>query len=149
MQIHELKPTHKNKEKKRIGRGVTRGKTSGRGHKGQKARAGAKIRPAMRDVIKRIPKKRGHGIGRSQAVVSEKTRPQEVGLGQLNDVFENGDQVTPNSLIQKGLVDKKSGKTPTVKILGNGELNKKLEVTNCFVSASAKESIEKVGGEIL
>lgn len=61
MQLHQVQPTHKNKSKKRIGRGGKRGTYSGRGMKGQKSRAGRKIRPAVRDLIQRTPKLRGTG----------------------------------------------------------------------------------------
>lgn len=61
MQLHTLKPLHSGRSKKRIGRGGKRGTYSGRGQKGQKSRAGRKIRPAMRDLIQRIPKLRGAG----------------------------------------------------------------------------------------
>ena len=60
MQLHEIKPTHKLKTKKRVGRGGKKGTYSGRGVKGQKSRAGAKIRPEIRDLIKKMPKKRGY-----------------------------------------------------------------------------------------
>ena len=66
MQLHQLQPKHSKKRKKIVGRGGKRGKTSGRGHKGQKARAGHRIRPEERDAIKKIPKKRGHGKNRAR-----------------------------------------------------------------------------------
>ncbi len=62
MQLHELQPKHQLTKKRRIGRGHSRGNYSGRGIKGQKARAGSRIRPALRDLIKTIPKKRGIGF---------------------------------------------------------------------------------------
>lgn len=148
MQIHELKPEHKNKKSKRVGRGVTRGKTSGRGHKGQKARAGANIRPAARDMIKKIPKKRGHGVNRAKTVNVDKPAPAEVKIAELENNFENGEQVTPKSLVAKSVVKKKGGRIPPVKILDGGEVNKELAVSGCGVSSSAKDKIEKVGGEI-
>ena len=75
MQLHELKPTKARKSVKRIGRGGKRGKTSGRGTKGQKARAGNSMRPEMRDIIKKLPKLRGHGKNRALTVNNERVRP--------------------------------------------------------------------------
>lgn len=72
MQIHNLKKENKNKKNQKVGRGGKRGKTSGRGHKGQNARAGNKKRPAIRDVIKKLPKQRGYRFNsRRKAVIVE------------------------------------------------------------------------------
>ena len=68
MQIHNLKRTHKNKKDRIVGRGGKHAKTSGRGGKGQTARAGHRVRPAMRDIIKKLPKLRGHGKNRAKSV---------------------------------------------------------------------------------
>jgi large subunit ribosomal protein L15 len=148
MQLHQLKRKTKIKSKKRVGRGGLRGKTSGRGHKGQKARAGHRIRPEIRDMIKRIPKLRGHGVNRSRTVNSSVVKPIPVNLSILNEVFSDGDKISPKEFVAKGLVSKKKGKFPIVKILGTGEISKKLEVSKCAVSKSAKEKIEKAGGII-
>ncbi|MEX0917209.1 MAG: uL15 family ribosomal protein [Candidatus Paceibacterota bacterium] len=147
MQLHTLKPTTKRDTKKRIGRGGKRGKTSGRGTKGQRARSGGAPRPEMRDVIKRIPKLRGHGINRAQTVIGGKEKVQAVNVGVLEKM--EGTEVSPKILLAQGFVSRAKGKTPQVKILGSGELSKKISVKNCAVSASAREKIEKVGGEIL
>lgn len=132
MQLHELKPTHKIKKKKRVGRGGKRGTYSGRGIKGQKARAGAKIRPALRDFIKKIPKKRGYRFeGR------KKEKPQIINLKDLEKYFKEGEVVNPEALLKKGLVSKiKGGKMPIVKILGQGTVTKRLKIENCLVSKS-------------
>ena len=142
-QLHTVKPTTKNKTKKRIGRGGRRGAYSGRGIKGQKARAGRKIRPALRDIIKRIPKKRGY---RFQSL---KENPAVLNLKELEKKFENNAKITPQTLLEAGLLKKKKGRLPPVKLLASGELTKKLLVSGCRISQSAKEKIEKAGGEIL
>jgi len=147
MQLHELKPTQKRQSAKRIGRGGKRGKTSGRGHKGQKARAGNSTRPEMREIIKKIPKLRGHGINRAKTVNADKRPATVVNVAAL-EVLENGTEVTPKTLVAAGIVATVRKKAPVVKILGNGDLTKKLAVKNCQVSKTAKEKIEKAGGSV-
>ncbi len=141
MQLNTLKRKTPNQKKKTIGRGGTRGKTSGRGTKGQNARAGHKKRPQLRDIIKKLPKLRGYRFN------STVDKPAVVNVGALN-VFENGAVVTPASLFAMDLVRKVDGQIPMMKILGTGEITKKLTIEKCVVSASAKAKIEKVGGEI-
>ena len=148
MQLHELKPTSPRKSAKRIGRGGKRGKTSGKGHKGQKARAGNSTRPEMRDIIKKIPKLRGHGINRAKTVNADKVLPTVINVAALEAKLETGAAVNPKALVAAGIVASRRKKAPVVKILGNGELTKKFVVTDCQVSASAKEKIEKAGGSI-
>lgn len=148
MQLHELKPTKKRVTKKRIGRGGKRGKTSGRGHKGQKARAGNSTRPEMRDIIKKLPKLRGHGVNRADTVNAERKQAKPVNVSVLEAHFEAGADVNPKSIVAIGILRKVRGRAPMVKILGNGDLSKKLKVTNCMVSSSAKEKIEKAGGSV-
>jgi large subunit ribosomal protein L15 len=148
MQLHELKRKTKTKSKKRVGRGGLRGKTSGRGHKGQNARAGHRVRPEIRDMIKKLPKLRGHGVNRSRTVNSSVVKPTPINLTVLEENFSNGDKVNPKVLVSVGLVDKKKGKLPKVKILGVGTLSKKLEVSNCAISESAKAQVEKAGGKV-
>ncbi|MCR4306438.1 MAG: 50S ribosomal protein L15 [Candidatus Yonathbacteria bacterium] len=142
MQIHQLQRNIPNKKSRRVGRGGKRGKTSGRGTKGQKARAGGKMRPEMRDIIKRLPKLRGYRF----ASIQEK--PVVVNLGSLEEHFRNGEAVTPAVLVQKGIVKRKKGKIPRIKLLGNGAFTKKITVSGCLFSSSAKEKIEKSGGSI-
>ncbi|MEK7494025.1 MAG: 50S ribosomal protein L15 [Patescibacteria group bacterium] len=140
MQLHELR--NKKRNKKRIARGGAHGKTSGRGTKGQKSRAGHRIRPAERDLIKKLPKLRGYrfkGIGAKHAVVN---------LSAMNGAFASGDVVTPESLRAHGLIEKKGNVYPLVKVLGEGKIEKKLTVERCSVSAAAKEKIEKAGGAV-
>lgn len=148
MQLHELKPTTRKKTAKRIGRGGKRGKTSGKGHKGQKARAGNSTRPEMREIIKKLPKLRGHGVNRARTVNSERVLPVAVNVSALEKAFENGGTVNPKSLVASGAIATVRRKAPAIKILGNGELSKKLTIENCQVSASAKAKIEAAGGTV-
>ena len=148
MQLHELKPTQKRQSAKRIGRGGKRGKTSGRGHKGQKARAGNSTRPEMREIIKKLPKLRGHGINRADTVNSEKVAATVVNVAALNAAFKDGDTVNPKTLVSSGVIDTRRKRAPKVKILGTGELSKKLTVSGCDLSATAQAKIEKAGGTV-
>lgn len=149
MQAHTLKPNHARTKSPRVGRGGKRGKTSGRGTKGQKARAGRKMRPEMRDLIKKLPKRRGFGKNRSRTVRASRVVYAPVNLAVLETSFASGDTVTPAVLLEKKLVRARAGRPPFVKILGVGELTKKLSVSGCACSASAKSAIEKAGGSIL
>lgn len=135
---------------RRVGRGQssTRGKTSGRGGKGQTARAGNKRRPELRDIIKKLPKLRGHGKNRARSVNAEAKRAIAVPLEALEALFDNGTEVTPKLLVERKAVPSRGDKLPTIKILGTGSLTKKLVVKGCAVSASAKAAIEKAGGSI-
>lgn len=126
-----------------VARGGKRGKTAGRGTKGQKARAGHKIRPEIRDVIKRIPKMRGRG---KNSNISIYEKPVVVTLEQLNKAFSTGDIITPAKLIEKKVISHRNGKIPLVKILGTGEITKKLTFKDISVSASVKEKVQKAGG---
>jgi len=145
MQLHELKRKTTNKPQKRVGRGGIRGKTSGRGTKGQKARSGHSIRPDIREKLKKLPKLRGRGIS---GLISIQVKPCVVNVMSLEKMFTAGDTVTPTTLLERGLVRARKGTTPVVKILGTGELTKKLTFANCIISESAKEKIEKAGGTI-
>jgi len=145
MQLHELKPTHKSKKSKRIGRGGKRGTYSGKGIKGQKARAGRRFRPVVRDWIKRYPKLRGYRFSPQKASV----RLQVVNLDVLQKNFEAGQTVNPQVLLEKKIIHKIKGVLPVVKVLGRGELTKALNFEKCLVSKQAKEKIEKSKGKIL
>lgn len=149
MQLHELKPTTVRKTAKRIGRGGKRGKTSGRGGKGQTARAGNSMRPEMRDFIKKLPKLRGHGVNRAATVNEERVRAVAVNVSALETVFKAGDTVSPKTLVAAGVVETVRKKAPKVKILATGELSKALTIEGCEVSATAKAKIEKAGGKVL
>lgn len=148
MQLHELKPKAARKTAKRIGRGGKRGKTSGKGHKGQKARAGNSTRPEMREIIKKLPKLRGHGKNRADTVNADKILPTVVNLSRLEAAFEAGAEVNPKTMVAAGVIGTLRKKAPKVKILGNGEITKKIKVVGCLVSESAKVKIEKAGGTV-
>lgn len=142
MQLHELQAKHKSKKSKRIGRGGKRGAYSGRGQKGQRSRAGRRLKPAIRELIKKYPKLRGH---------RQESRIQKIAvlnLEVLEKNFNTGEIVSPETLLEKGIIGKIKGRTPYVKILGKGEIVKKLIIENCEISKSAKENIEKSGGTI-
>ena len=145
MQLHELKPKTKNKKRMTVGRGGKRGKTSGRGTKGQNARAGHKNRPEMRDFIKRIPKLRGRGVSPFK---SFSIKPWSVSLGDIDAAFNAGAAVNPKTLVAAEVVETFKGFIPKVKILVDGEITKKISVSGCLVSAGAKAAIEKAGGTV-
>lgn len=143
MQLHHISPKHKGKTRKRIGRGGKRGTYSGRGVKGQRARAGARVRPALRDLIKKIPKRRGEGYYRPFSPSSVVINVQD-----LETHFVNGDRVTPAILVEKRILRRTKGRLPIVKLLGSGTLTKKLLVSECRTSGEARKKIEKAGGSI-
>ncbi|MCT2536583.1 50S ribosomal protein L15 [Aquibacillus koreensis] len=141
MKLHELKPSQARKERNRVGRGMSsgNGKTSGRGHKGQNSRSGGGVRPGFEGgqmpLFQRLPKRGFTNIHRTEFAI--------VNLDALNK-FEEGTEVTPELLIETGVVSKlKAG----IKVLGNGKIEKKLTVKAQKFSASAKEAIEAAGGQ--
>ncbi|OGZ24623.1 MAG: 50S ribosomal protein L15 [Candidatus Nealsonbacteria bacterium RIFCSPLOWO2_01_FULL_43_32] len=142
MQLHQLKPRHKRQTQRRAGRGGKRGTYSGRGIKGQKARSGGRLQPSIREFIKRYPKLRGYRL-RSQAI-----KPVVVNIEALEKKFKTGDQINPQVLLDQGLIRRIKGKTPVVKILGQGKLTKSLTVEGCLLSKTAREQIEKNHGVV-
>jgi len=142
MQLHQIKPIHKPKKPKRIGRGGKRGTYCGRGIKGQKARAGRKLKPIVREVLKKYPKLRGYKF-------SAKKDYAILNLREIEREFKEGEKITPEILVKKRLIRKISGKIPKVKILAKGEITKPLVFENCLFSEKAKEKVEKAGGKIL
>ena len=143
MQLHEIKKPNKQKTGTRKGRGGKRGTYSGRGMKGQNSRAGSSRRPAWRDMLKSLPKRRGYRF----APVSLKVFA--INLGALEKGFNDGDVVNFAKLEEKKLIPlRKSGKE-TIKILGFGQLTKKLTVEKLAISASAAKKIEKAGGKVV
>ena len=150
MQLHNLQRKTPNRVAPLVGRGGKRGKTSGRGTKGQDSRSGHKKRPEIRDLIKKIPKLRGY------AFKSFVAKAIPVPLSALEKNFKAGDRVEPATLVAKGLVEKTEGNFPRVKILmnkastktGKGEITIKLIVSGVEVSASAKAALEKAGGTV-
>ncbi|MDE1925035.1 MAG: 50S ribosomal protein L15 [Patescibacteria group bacterium] len=145
MQLHDLQRKTPNKSEKRVGRGGGRGKTSGRGTKGQKARAGHKIWPNIREQIKKLPKLRGRGVAGLHSI---QQKPLVVNLDTLEKYFAAGDTVNFAALKERKLIRVRKGQVMPVKILGGGELTKKLSVSGCVVSGSAKQKIEKAGGSV-
>ena len=142
MQLHELKPKHKLKKKKRVGRGGKKGTYSGKGNKGQSSRAGRKMVPIIRELIKRYPKLRGY-----RSFVLE-DYSIAVNIDTLEKLSKDGEVISPDNLIKKGIIRMMKGKAPKVKILGRGKLSKQLIIENCKVSKTAKEAIEKAGGTV-
>ncbi len=144
MQIHELK-VNKKKSRKRIGRGGKRGTYAGRGMKGQKARTGAKVDPLFEGghttLIERLKKVRGFK--------SVNPKKLNFNLAILERKFQDGETVSRETLFQKKLIkgkDKRRG----IKILGAGEITKKLIIEKeIFMSASAREKLEKAGGKVI
>lgn len=145
MQIHNLKRKTKNKKKILVGRGGKRGKTAGRGTKGQKARAGHKMRPEIRDTIKRLPKLRGRGVNSNKSIQADSV---PVNLSNL-EVFKAGNIVSPKTLVDAGVIEMFNGRYPKVKVLSMGEVAVALTVRDCLVSNSAKVKIEKAGGKVV
>ncbi len=146
MQLHELKRKTENKKAKRVGRGGGRGKTSGRCTKGQKARAGHSIMPAIREQLKKLPKLRGRGVG---GLISIQNKPHVVNLASIDKAFSSGATINAKTLVEQGLVRTRKGvKNPVIKILGDGEVTKKFVVSGCSVSSSAKSKIEAAGGSV-
>lgn len=141
MKLHEMKSMAPRTARKRVGHGPGSGlgKTSGRGQKGQNARSGGGVRPGFEGgqtpLARRLPKRGFTNINRKEYAV--------VNVEDLNR-FEDGTVVTPALLKEVGLVRKELN---GVKILGNGELTKKLNVTAAKFSKSAVEAIEKAGGK--
>jgi large subunit ribosomal protein L15 len=146
--LHNLKPKPgSTKRRKRIGRGEgSRGKTSGRGHGGARSRAGAKEKPGyeggQNPIHMRMRKLRGPHMKKSMPFENFRTKTQPVNLSDLEQRFEAGDEVTPETLKAKGLATR----TDPVKILARGEISTKLSVSAHGFSKAAKEKIEAAGG---
>lgn len=148
MQLHQLhRPKTLKRSRQRVGRGQAsgRGKQSGRGGKGQTARAGAKIRPAWRDIIKKLPKRRGFGKNRGRTVVGTRSSALPVSLSRLAEVFDSGSTISREDLRKKGVVGRKPR---PIKIVGGAEIQKKFSIRGIPVTANARAAIEKAGGII-
>ena len=142
MKLHELSPAAgSTKERKRIGRGAGsgQGKTAGKGHKGQKARAGRGMRPGFEGgqmpLQRRLPKRGFNNIFRKEIIA--------LNVADLEAKFADGADVNEETLRAAGLV---KNSFDGIKILGNGDLTKKLNVKANAFSASAKQKIEAAGG---
>ncbi len=143
MLLSDLRPAEGSRSDKfRTGRGhgSGNGKTAGKGHKGQNARSGGGVRPGFEGgqmpLYRRIPK-RGFKCINTKDIVA-------INISLLNDRFEDGEVVDAQALMNKGII---SHVRDGVKVLGNGELSKKLTVQVNYFSASAKEKIEAAGGK--
>jgi large subunit ribosomal protein L15 len=145
MNLHDVnRGIHKNKKRRRIGRGKGTGwgKTSGRGHKGQGQLAGWSMHPAFEGgqmpLARRVPKRGFNNQWAREIAV--------VNLGDIDKLFETGDEVTPASLKAKN-----QAKAPyeLLKVLGDGELTKKLKISAHRFSKSALEKIQQAGGEAI
>jgi large subunit ribosomal protein L15 len=143
MKLHELSPAPGSvKDVKRIGRGTSsgQGKTSGKGHKGQKARAGRGMRPGFEGgqmpLQRRLPKRGFVNIFRTEYAT--------VNVSSLEEKFNDGDKIDAAALKKAGLVKKE---LDGIKILGNGDITKKLNVQVNAYSKAAKEKIEAAGGK--
>ncbi len=144
MQLHDLKPTHKNRDIKRIGRGGKKGTYCGRGLKGQISRAGANFQPIIRMLVKRYPKLRGYRLK------IREENPFIVDVSQLEKKFSDNEIVSTGTLAAKKIIAKFSGAFPVIKILGNAKLTKKLRIADdCQISASARKAVENAGGGII
>jgi len=148
--LHSLKPKPGSRHpRKRVGRGEGSGlgKTSGRGEKGAGARAGYKSRPnaegGQMPIHMRMRKLRGPHMKKSMPFENFRTHTQPVNLADLESRFDDGAEVNPQALTEKGLATRKG---VPVKILGQGELKKKLTVHAHAFSKSAREKIEAAGG---
>jgi large subunit ribosomal protein L15 len=151
LRLHTLKPAQARKDRKRVGRGLGSGKGrySGRGIKGQKSRAGSHKMPAEFEggqtrIFMRLPKLRGNTSKDAMPIGPFRTTTVPVNVAAL-DAFDDGAEVTPESLVERGLI--KNTRTD-VKLLGQGELTKKLTVRVHAISASAREKVEAAGGSV-
>ncbi len=145
MKLHDLKRKTPNYVAAQVGRGGKRGKTSGRGTKGQDSRSGHKKRPELRDFIKKVPKLRGRGKNSFKSFAEIAVA---VPLSAIEKTFKDGERVEPKTLFAKGIIEKIDGNYPRVKILLSGEVTKKVIVSDVEISASAKAMIEKAGGTV-
>jgi large subunit ribosomal protein L15 len=151
LNLSSLKPAQSRKDRKRVGRGLGSGKGrySGRGIKGQKSRAGShKMRAGFAGgqmpIYMRLGKLRGATSKDAMPIGPFRTSTVPVNVGAL-DTFDNGAEVTPETLVERGVI--KNTKTD-VKLLGDGELKKKLTVRVHAISATAREKVEAAGGTV-
>jgi len=142
MQIHDITPSNRTRAT-RIGRGGKRGATSGRGQKGQRSRSGHKIRPALRDLIARLPKRRGF------ANKTKSPKPLVVNLSAVERHLKKGSRepvVTLQSLRAWGVIPRRYA--GEVKVLATGAFTTAVTVRGLYISAGAKAKVEKAGGKV-
>jgi len=152
LNLSNLKPAQARKDRKRIGRGLGSGKGrySGRGLKGQKSRSGShKMRPGFEGgqnpLYMRLGKQRGPYSKDAMPMGPHRTSTQPVNVAALEERFDAGAEVTPETLVEKGLV---RNTRVDVKLLGQGDLSKELSITVHAASASAREKVEAAGGSL-
>src|SRR6476619_5801553 len=152
LNLSNLKPAQARKDRKRVGRGLGSGKGrySGRGLKGQKSRSGShKMRPGFEGgqnpIYMRLGKQRGPYSKDAMPMGPHRTHTQPVNVAALEERFDAGAEVTLEALVEKGLI--KNTKID-VKLLGQGDLSKKLSITVHAASASAREKVESAGGSL-
>jgi len=136
MQIHQLQPNNKKKDKKRIGRGGKKGTYSGKGVKGQKSRAGRKLQPPMRELIERYPKLTGYRNNPNFSF--EKI----VNLVDLEKHFKEGETINIAALLEKKMVKKIKGRVPQVKVLSKGGSAKKFVFEGVKTSQAVKDKAQ-------
>jgi len=151
LNLSNLSPAQPREDRKRVGRGLGSGKGryAGRGIKGQKSRSGHHKMPAgfeggQTKLFMRLPKMRGNTSADAMPIGPFRTYTQPINVRDL-DRFDAGAEVTPETLVEKGLL--KNTKID-VKLLGNGELTKKLTIRVHAISASAREKVEAAGGTV-
>jgi large subunit ribosomal protein L15 len=146
MKLSNLQKNNPNKPEVRIGRGGKRGKTSGRGTKGQFAHGGHGVRTQIRDEIRRLPKLRGRALHPNKSINPDSIT---INLSRLDQLCEKGAVVTFAWLKNMKLVPKMWKGSDTVKILGFGEMTKAITVQGIPVSTSATEKITQKGGSVV
>ena len=146
MNLSNLKKTNPNKLSDRIGRGGKRGKTSGRGTKGQYAHGGHGVRTQIRDEIRRLPKLRGRAMHMNKQIGPDTVT---LNLSQLEKVCEQGTVINFVWLKNMKLVPKMWKSSEAVKVLGFGEITKSITIQGIPVSTSAKEKIIAKGGSVI
>jgi large subunit ribosomal protein L15 len=152
LNLSNLKPAQPRKERKRVGRGLGSGKGrySGRGIKGQKSRSGShKMRPGFEGgqnpIYMRLGKQRGPYSKDAMPMGPHRTQTQPVNVASLEERFDAGADVTLEALVEKGLI---RNTRIDVKLLGQGDLTKKLSITLHAASATAREKVEAAGGTL-
>jgi large subunit ribosomal protein L15 len=152
LNLSNLQPAQPRKDRKRVGRGLGSGKGrySGRGIKGQKSRSGShKMRPGFEGgqnpIYMRLGKQRGPYSKDAMPMGPHRTQTQPVNVAALEERFDAGADVTLEALVEKGLI---RNTRIDVKLLGQGDLTKKLSITVHAASASAREKVEAAGGAL-
>lgn len=143
MQLHQLQAKTKRRRSRQVGRGGKRGTTAGRGTKGQKARAGHKMRPELRDIIKKLPKRRGRGKNSNKTI---ETKILVVEVATLAPFFKKGEEVSLKTLREKGILSRHAA---AVKLVGGANLKEALTIKGLVLSVPARAAVEGAGGKIV